>query len=97
MDDLGWWTQKISNSTYWGFSRLNGDSYASSDKKEFISEGSTSRVYSLNLYLEPGVIIYSRKYKKILLLITEGLPIMLVVFSIFEKIANIFKFAEEKK
>ena len=97
MDDLGWITSKISNTTYWGFSVLNGDSYATNDKKDLVNEGSTSRVYSLNLYLEPGVIIYSRKYKKILLLIAEGLPIMLAVFSIFKKIANIFKFAEENK
>ena len=97
MDDLGWMTSSITNSTYWGFSRLSGDSYALTDTRDLYNEGSTSRIYSINLYLEPGIILYSRKYKKILLIIAEGLPIMLAVFSIFEKIANIFKFAEENK
>ena len=97
IDDLGWLTSKIKNYTYWSFSIINGDSYATSDKRDLASEGSTSRVYSLNLYLKPGVVVYSRKYKNILLLITEGLPMMLAVFLIFKKIANTFKFAEEKK
>ena len=97
MDDLGWVTSNIKNSTYWGFSALSGDSYTTTDKNDLIREASTSRTYSLNLYLEPGVVVYSRKYKKFLLLITEGLPMMLVVFLIFKKIANTFKIAEEKK
>ena len=69
----------------------------SNGKKDLVREVSSSRAYSLNLYLEPGVIVYSRKYKKILLLITEGLPMMLAVFSVFKKVAYIFKFAEEEK
>ena len=97
MDDLGWFTNKIKNSTYWGFSFLNGDSYVTTGIRDLYNEGSTSRVYSLNLYLEPGVILYSRKYKKFLSIIAEGLPIMFAVFSVFKKIANIFKFAEENK
>ena len=96
-DDLGWITSKIKNTTYWGFSVINGDSYTITNKEDLVNEGSTSRFYSLNLYLEPGVIIYSRKYKKIVLLITEGLPMMLVVFWIFKKIADVLKYAEEKK
>ena len=97
MDNLGWITNKIKNSTYWGFSQLNGESYSTSNNKDLVKEASTSRTYSLNLYLEPGVVVYSRKYKKVLLLITEGLPMMLAVFSIFKKISKIFKFAEEEK
>ena len=97
MDDLGWLTSKNSNSTYWGFSALDGDTYTTSNDNDLLIEASNSRAYSLNLYLEPGVIIYSRKYKKILLLITEGLPMMLAVFTIFKKIAKVFKVAEQKK
>ena len=97
MDDLGWVTSNIKNYTYWGFSQLNGESYTTTDKRDLINEGSTSRAYSLNLYLEPGIVVYTRTYKKILLLFTEGLPMILVVFLIFKEIANIFKFAEEEK
>ena len=97
IDDLGWLTSKIKNYTYWGFSIIKGDAYTTTNKKDLVNEASTSRVYSLNIYLKPGVVVYTRKYKKILLLFTEGLPMMFAVFAIFEKIANIFKYAEEKK
>ena len=97
LNDVGWITKKVLNSSYWGYSLLEGDSYTISNKRDLINERSTSRIYSLNLYLESGVILYSRKYKKIFSLIGEGLPIIMVIFFIFKKIANVFKFAEENK
>ena len=94
LDDQGWISKNILRSNYWGLSRLDGDSYTTFNKKDLINEGSTSRIYSLNLYLESGIILYTRKYKKIFSLIAEGLPELMAVFFVFKKIANIFKFAE---
>ena len=96
-DDLGWIKKNSINSSYWGFSTINGDSYTINGKKDLIKEGSTSRSYSLNIYLQPGIIYYERKYKKIIQIITEELPIMFVVFKIFKNIAKIFKVSEENK
>ena len=96
-DDLGWINKKNINSSYFGFSRIDGDSYTTTDQKDFINEGSTSKSYSLNFYLEPGIIYYERKYKKIIQIIDEGLPILYVVFIVFKKIVKTFKFAEGNK
>ena len=96
-DDHGWFSNNIINNSYWGLSSLNSDDYATPETKDLINQGSTSRFYSLNIHLEPGIILYKRKYKKILTIFTHGLPIMYIVFIIFENISKLFKSAEENK
>ena len=96
-DDHGWFSNNIINNSYWGLSSLNSDDYATPETKDLINQGSTSRFYSLNIHLEPGIILYKRKYKKILAIVIEDLPIMYIVFIIFENIAKLIKSAEENK
>ena len=97
VDDNGWFSNNIVNNSYWGLNSLNGDDYATAETKNLINEEINSIFYSLNIYLEPGIILYKRKYKKVLAIIVEGLPIMYIVFIIFENIAKLFKSAEENK
>ncbi len=98
-DDLGWFTRTIKNTSFWGFSKLNGDNYANGNGgvKDLINEGSTSRVYSFNIYLSPGIIHYNRSYKKILNILGQGMPIIYVVFIAFKNLVKIFKNAQTNK
>ena len=96
-DDKGWLHKKIINSSYWGYSGFEGDSYFTSDKEDLINKGSTSRFYSLSLYMEHSVMNYNRSYKKLLPILTECLPIVYIVLKIFRKIAKFFKLAEQKR
>ena len=88
-DERGWFSSSIENNSFWGFSSINGD--------YLINEESESRFYSLNIYLEPGIILYERKYKKLLSILVENLPITYIVFIFLENIAKLFKLAEENK
>jgi len=54
-------------------------------------EGSSSRFYSFNIYLKSEVVYYQRKYKKISLILADGLPIVSVIFTCFKLIAKVFK------
>ena len=65
-DDHGWLGNNIVNNSYYGLSSLTWDDYATSGTEDLINQGSTSRLYSLNIYLEPGIFLYKRYYKKIL-------------------------------
>ena len=95
-DDKGFFNKIITNSSYWGVSTLDGHYY--STKSEYtVNQVMTSRLYSFIIYLEPSIIFYERKYKKFLLVFAEGLPLMYVVFIVFENIAKIFKLTEENK
>ena len=71
---------------------MNGDSYSTGDKRDLMNEGSSSRLYSVNIYLKPEISIYNRSYEKINMIVADGLPIVNVVFIFFGSIANILKY-----
>ena len=96
-DDTGWLIRKEKTYSYWGYISLNGDSYATGDKNDLMNEGSSSRFYSFNIYLKSDVVYYNRSYKKLFLIIADGLPIVNVIFTIFKLIAKIFKISSGNK
>ena len=91
-DDLGWIVTKYNETSYWDINKFEGDSYTTGDKKDLMNEGSTSRVYSFNIYLMPTINIYFRSYKKIYIILSECLPIIYIVIYFFKMIANFCKF-----
>ena len=96
-DDRGWALKNEEIYSRWGSASLNGDSYATGNKRDLMNEGSTSRFYSFNIYLKSHIIYYNRSYKKLYLIAAEGLPIINIVFIIFGLIAKIFKISSGNK
>jgi hypothetical protein len=96
-DDKGWFQKDIKQYTFWGFSSLTGDSYSYGDKKDLMNEGSTSRLYSFNIYLNSDIIIFNRTYKKIFVIIADRLPIVNIVYILFSFFAKIFKISSGNK
>ena len=90
-DDVGWFTKDLKNSSFWGQSSLLGDSYTSGEEKDLMNEGSSSRLYSFNIYLNSDIICYNRSYKKVMIIIAESLPIMNVIFVILGGLDKLFK------
>ena len=96
-DDIGWIYKNEKSSSHWGTVSLNGDSYATGNKKDLMNEGSTSRLYSFNIYLKSDIVYYHRSYKKFFLIFADGLPIINIVFIFFEIFANISKVSSGNK
>ena len=96
-DDIGWASKKEKIYSRWGCESLNGDSYATANKRDLMNEGSTSRFYSFNIYLKSHVTYYNRSYKKLYLIIADGLPIINIVFIFFRIIAKVFKISSGNK
>ena len=96
-DDRGWFSKDIKSFSHWGSSSLNGDSYTTGNKKDLMNEGSTSRLYSFNIYLKSEVIYYNRSYKKMSLILADGLPVINIVFIFFKIISKIFKISSRNK
>ena len=96
-DDRGWVIKKERTSSYWGYTSLSGDSYATGDSRDLMNEGSSSRFYSFNIYLKSDVVYYNRSYKKIFLIIADGLPIVSVIFTIFKLVTKVFKISSGNK
>ena len=83
--------------SFWGTYSLEGDNYATGNTKDIMNEGSTSRLYSFNIYLKSNVVYYNRSYKKLSLIIAEGLPIVNIIFLFFRLIAKVFKISSANK
>ena len=82
-DDIGWiFNKPIKNFTYWGVSSIKTD-YYTIGKRDIFRYGSTSRLYSLKLYLDYGTVFYNRKYKKLIEIFSEILPILKGISTIF--------------
>jgi hypothetical protein len=77
--------------SHWGYAALSGDSYSNGNKRDLMNEGSSSRFYSFNIYLKSEIIYYNRQYKKFLLILADGLPIVGFIFTFFKLIAKVFK------
>ena len=96
-DDNGWIIKKEKTFSHWGYISLNGDSYATGNKRDLMNEGSSSRFYSFNIYIKYDTVYYNRSYKKLYLIIADGLPIVNVIFNSFKIIAKIFKISSGNK
>ena len=96
-DDLGWILTEEFNNSYWGLETINGDSYFTGNENDLMNEGSNSRIYSFNLYLEPGIIHYKRSYKKLYIIFSDFFPVAYIIFIIMKNIAKVFKKVENNK
>ena len=96
-DDAGWLLTKESNNSLWGLSTIQGDSYASGEENDLMNEGSNSRGYSFNIYLEPGIIHYKRYYKKFHTILSDFYPLAYIIFILMKTISKFFKKAESNK
>ena len=90
-DDFGWFINKYNETSYWSLSKIEGDSYSTTDKRDLMNEGSTSRVYSFNIYLDSTINTYFRSYKKIYIILSECIPIIYFISFFIKMIAKICK------
>ena len=96
-DDTGYFIKNEKTYTHWGIMDLTGDNYANGDGKDLLNEGSSSRLYSLKIFLKFDTMYYKRYYKNMFLIIADGLPIVNGIISFFKLIAKIFKVSSENQ
>ena len=93
-EDSGWLFSRESNNSFWGLNAIQGDNYIIGEENDLMNEGSNSRGYSFNIYLEPGIIHYKRYYKKIHTILSDFFPIAYIIFLLMKNVTKIFKNAE---
>ena len=96
-DDFGWILKKEINNSYWGLNSITGETYFNGEDNDIFNEGSNSRAYSFNLYLEPGIIHHKRNYKKLYTIFSDNYPISYIIFLIMRIISTFFKKVENNK
>ena len=95
-DDSGFILTKEINSSYLGLNLITGETYFSGEK-DLINEGSNSRAYSFNIYLDPNIIIYKRYYKKFYSIFSDFFPFGIIIITFLKNISKLFKKVENNK
>ena len=97
-DDTNILRTKYKNNSCWGMSLLYSDDYFLPSEFDAISDNSnTSRIYALNIYMDDGLVYYTRTYKKILLIISNFFPILRVIFYFIKKLVQHVKMSFTKR
>ena len=96
-DDKGSIISKYKNTSFWGTSTLYGDDYYLPYNNISINKNISSRIYSLNIYMNEGYIYYTRTYKKIFLVIANVVPLIRIVLYFFNKVTQHIKMSFVKR
>ena len=107
-DDTSLIKTSYENHSCWGMSTLYSDDYFLPTKFDPISNNSnTSRIYSLNIYMDDGLVHYTRTYKKIIMIVSNFFPIFRFLLYFIKKFTqhikmslikrNLIEFIFEKK
>ena len=96
-DDRNLIINNYKNMSYWGMSSLQGDDYIILNESEPINNSSSSRLYSLNVYMDNGLIYYTRTYKKLFLILSEVFPLFRFFLYFFKTFTQHVKMSLTKR
>ena len=96
-DSKSFMGSKTENSSYWGITNIYGDSYFMPDEADPLVKSTSSRIYSLVIYMDQGFIYYTRTYKKLFAILSDVFPILNFLLLFFKKFTRIVKLTFAKK
>ena len=97
-DDKSLINSKSKNSSYWGvINNIYGDTYFMPEGIDPLVKSTSSRLYSLVIYMDQGYIYYTRSYKKVFSILSDIFPILNFLLLIFKRFTRIVKLAFAKK
>jgi len=96
-DDRSLITKKYINSSCWGMSTLYGDDYYFSENIDHIAKSSSSRVYSLDIYMDFGLVYYTREYEKLFMILSNVFPLFRFVLYFIKKFTKHVKMSLTKR
>ena len=97
-DDKSLFINSNKNSSYWGVeNNLYGDTYFMPDEFDPLVKSTSSRLYSLVIYMDQGYKFYTRSYKKIFPIFSDIFPILNFLYVIFKRITGGVKLVFAKR
>ena len=85
------------NSSYWGTSALNGDDYCISDTLDPIWNNNISKIYTMEIFMDSGLVYYTRSYKKIITIISNVFPMLKLMLYFFKLVTKHIKMSATKR
>ena len=97
-DDKNLIKSNYKNSSFWGMSNIYSDDYFLYTPLDIICDNSnTSRIYALNIYMDDGLVYYTRTYNKIFLLFSNIFPMFRFLLFFIKKFTQHMKLSFIKK
>ena len=97
-DDKSLFKSNYKNHSCWGMNTLYSDDYFLPSKFDPISNNSnTSRIYSLNIYMDDGLVHYTRTFKKIITILSNFFPIFRFLLYFIKRLAQHIKMSITKR
>ena len=97
-DDKSLINSKSKNSSYWGvINNIYGDSYFMPEGIDPLVKSTSSRLYSLVIYMDQGYIYYTRSYKKVFSILSDIFPILNFLLLVFKRFTRTVKLTFAKK
>ena len=90
-DDKNLIITNYKNSSYFGTSAIYGDDYFLSTKNDPIIKNKMGQIFTMEIYLDYGLVYYTRTYNKILFIISNFLPLFRFVLYVFQKFTRHIK------
>ena len=88
-DDKSLFISSSKNSSYWGVdNNLYGDTYFMPDENDPLVKSTSSRLYSLVIYMDQGYKFYTRSYKKLFPIFSDIFPILNFLYILFKRIIS---------
>ena len=88
-DDKGLVFNDDKNSSFWGYTSYDFDILFS--KTDIHNKSISSKIYSLNIFIDSGKILYVRRYNKIYTIFANVFPIFNAVFFMFDTLSYMIK------
>ena len=94
-DDNGLIFTEYKNISCWGTNIYYGDNYYNNFNQ--LGTKSSSRIFSLDIYMDKGYILYTRTYKKIFLLFSNMFPLFKLALYFIKKLTQHIKMSATKR
>ena len=96
-DDTSLFRTNYLNTSCWGISTIYGDTYFWQEKHDPLVKSNSSCLFSLDIYMDTGRIIYTRSYKKMFEIVSDIFPVINILIICIEKFTIFIKFAFAKR
>ena len=96
-DDKSLFNSEYSNTSCWGISTIYGDTYFWKEEHDPLVKSNSSCLFSLDIYMDQGRILYTRSFKKTFEIISDVVPVLYFIIFFFDKVTRLIKITFAKR
>ena len=88
---------RYKNSSCWGTRAIYSDDYHLTNEYDSMNKGKLSPIFTMEIYLDYGLVYYKRTYNKLLFIISNVFPLFRLALFFFKKITQHIKISLTKR